>query len=327
MTGLHRRPDQPHDATRRRFLTGLVGLFGIGTIATLLRNRGFSAAPSTTTSSVTSQASVPANTVSSSSSTSKTTTTQGPTTTSTQEAPTTSAETTTTTTEVETTSTTQPTTVTTEAGPTTTQPATTVTTTPTAGAGLILLEKAAWGAQPEGAGFVGHSVTRITVHHTAVVLGSNSSAPARIRQHQNYHQSQGWPDIAYHVMIDKAGNLYEGRPLEFRGDTFTSYDPSGHFLPCLEGDYNTEVPTEVQMEALARVCAWAANRWSIDPSEISGHRDFAATSCPGGEVYDDISGGSLAARVAEIMESSVPTLSYLRSDAGAAVVASIEAGG
>ena len=192
---------------------------------------------------------------------------------------------------------------------------------------MILLEKQAGGAQPEGEGFVSHSVSRITVHHTAVELITNSKAPARIRQHQTYHQSLGWPDIAYHVMIDRAGNLYEGRPMDYRGDTATSYDPSGHFLPCLEGDYNAETPTDVQIEALAQLCAWASTRWGIDPSAIGGHRDFASTSCPGAQLYDDISSGTLAARVSEIVVGGSSSLSYLRGADAAAVVAAIEAGG
>lgn len=209
---------------------------------------------------------------------------------------------------------------------TSTQPATTVTSVG-AGAGLILLERAAWGARAVGDGFVAHTVSLITVHHTAVVLGTNSQAPARVRQHQNYHQGLGWPDIAYHVMIDRAGNLYEGRPVEYRGDTATSYDPTGHFLPCLEGDYNTQTPTEVQMEALARLCAWASDRWGVEPASIGGHRDYAATSCPGGRLYDHISSGSLERRVSEIMAGGAPSLSYLRGAEAASVIAAIEAEG
>jgi len=199
---------------------------------------------------------------------------------------------------------------------------------PDAGGGsVLLLERDAWGAEPSGTGFENHTPVRITVHHTALVLGANSNAPKHIRQHQTYHQSLGWPDLAYHVMIDRAGNYYEGRPIEFRGDTGTSYNPSGHFLPCLEGDYNSETPTDVQMEALAQVSAWASQRWSIATSEIGGHRDFASTSCPGGQLYDDISGGSLAARVDEILSAGAPSLSYLRGDSAVSVVAAIEAGG
>ena len=54
--------------------------------------------------------------------------------------------------------------------------------------------------------------TRMTIHHTAVVLGDNRNAPARLRQHQRYHQdTQGWIDIAYHMSVDRNGNIYQLR--------------------------------------------------------------------------------------------------------------------
>jgi hypothetical protein len=48
----------------------------------------------------------------------------------------------------------------------------------------------------------------LTLHHEGVVLGDNRNAPGRLRQDQRYHQDQlGWIDIAYHVGIDRNGNL------------------------------------------------------------------------------------------------------------------------
>jgi hypothetical protein len=191
---------------------------------------------------------------------------------------------------------------------------------------VLVIEKAGWRAAPEGSGFVEHQIVGIVVHHTAVVLGSNSNAPGRARAHQAYHQKQGWPDLAYHMMIDRNGNIYEGRPLWARGDTFTNYDPTGFFLPCLEGDYNSETPSTAQLESLATVCAWAVNRWAIDPASIEGHRDEASTTCPGSNLYPHISSGDLAARVTELAGGD-PQLSYLRGSAALYRVATIEAGG
>ena len=320
MAGIHRSRDRGPDEGRRRFLAILAGVFGLGTIGTLIRNQVSSnpvAAPSTPASTATSTGSAAPTTASTPTSSSSiadpSTTSSGPTITTQPETNTTDIAPTTTTSEPATT--------------TSTEPATTATPPPEAGVGLVVLEKAAWGAKQPGSGFVSHSVSRITVHHTALVLANNAHTPAHIRQHQTYHQSLGWPDLAYHFMIDRAGNLYEGRPFEYRGDTGTSYDPSGHFLPCLEGDYNSETPTVVQLEALAQLCAWAASRWGVDPSEIGGHRDYASTSCPGAELYQEISGGALAARVDEILLSGAPSLSYLRGDEAVAVVAAVESGG
>lgn len=226
-------------------------------------------------------------------------------------------------TETTTTTTTEATTTTTEATEATT---TTTTSVVAAGREVLVIEKAGWGAAPEGGGFVEHQIDGIVVHHTAVVLGANANAPSRIRGHQAYHQEQGWPDLAYHLMIDRNGNVYEGRPMWAKGDTFTDYDPAGFFLPCLEGDFNSETPSAAQLEALAAVCAWAVNEWALDPGEIVGHRDEASTTCPGGNLYPHISGGDLAVRVRRLAATGT-SLGYLRGTDATQRVAAIEAGG
>src|SRR5579884_911410 len=80
----------------------------------------------------------------------------------------------------------------------------------------------AWGARPARPGGRPHTITRMTLHHEAVVLGQNRNAPSHLRQDQRYHQDQlGWIDIAYHVGVDRNGNIYELRSTEIAGDTAT----------------------------------------------------------------------------------------------------------
>jgi hypothetical protein len=143
-----------------------------------------------------------------------------------------------------------------------------------------------------------HTIEYITVHHTAVVLTDNRDAPGRVRQHQQFHQSRGWPDLAYHFIIDAEGNIYEGRPMDAVGDTGTNYDPTGHFLVCCEGDFNQQDVTPQQYASLVQILAWGTTAFGIDPQAIDGHRDVASTSCPGDNLYRRIADGSLAADVA-----------------------------
>src|SRR5690349_13076765 len=63
----------------------------------------------------------------------------------------------------------------------------------------MLICRDAWGARPARPGGKRHTITRMTLHHEAVVLGDNRNAPGRLRQDQRFHQDQkGWIDIAYH---------------------------------------------------------------------------------------------------------------------------------
>ena len=209
---------------------------------------------------------------------------------------------------------------------TTTQPAPTTTTVPTTV--IEVIERAGWGAAAAGAGMEEHAVERLTIHHTGVALEDNREAPARLRAHQLFHQTdRGWPDLAYHFAIDRNGNIYEGRAPEFRGDTATSYDPTGHFLVVLEGNFDIEPTAEAQLGSLARLLAWAAGRYSVGIDSIKSHRDYAPgeTSCPGENLYPLVESGELARVVGSLVTEEVVELIYLRGEEAVARVAEIEA--
>ena len=157
----------------------------------------------------------------------------------------------------------------------------------------------AWGAAAARPGGIPHTLNRMTIHHTAVVLGENSNAPSRLRQHQHYHQdTQGWIDIAYHFSVDRDGNIYQLRDPLLVGDTATSYDPTGHFLVVCEGDFDQEEVTEAQLNGAAFVFAWAAQEYGIATSTLKGHRDASSdTACPGSSLYAHVTSGDLQSRI------------------------------
>lgn len=171
--------------------------------------------------------------------------------------------------------------------------------------GVEVIGKEGWRSAPTGS-LEPHAIEQVTIHHSARSFdGANADAPARIRSYQRYHQDQGWPDIAYHYVIDRNGNVYEGRSPEGRGDTFTNYDPSGHFLVMVDGNFDGQDPSPAQVESLARMVAWGIDEWGIDPTEVGGHRDHANTSCPGEYLYQLMEDGTLAGRVSELLQGGV----------------------
>ncbi|MGF1666269.1 MAG: N-acetylmuramoyl-L-alanine amidase [Acidimicrobiia bacterium] len=165
-----------------------------------------------------------------------------------------------------------------------------------------VVAREAWGAEPARDGFGSHDINQLTVHHSGSPA-SGVSGPQAFQGWQAYHFSLGWPDLAYHFIVGRDGQVYEGRPYTAPGDTATDYDPSGHFLVVVEGDYRTEQLDADQFEAMARVFAWAAVEFDVSPETISGHRDHASTSCPGGNIQRFIDDGSLERRVAELVEA------------------------
>lgn len=192
----------------------------------------------------------------------------------------------------------------------------------------VVLCREAWGATPPRSGGTPQIPNRMTIHHTAVVLGDNSNAPARLRQHQRYHQdSQAWIDIAYHLSVDRNGNIYQLRNPEVVGDTATSYDPAGHFLVVCEGNFDDEAVTEEQLNGAALAFAWAAQQFNISTDKLAGHRDASSdTACPGANLYAHVTSGDLRDRVDRILAAGPVNLPTICGAEASAIVADIEAG-
>lgn len=198
---------------------------------------------------------------------------------------------------------------------------------PVAAQTIDLIPRSAWGAKPPSGPIPTHTLRRLTVHHSAQRAPDVAGAPGRIRAFQAYHQSKGFPDIAYHFIIDRAGNIYEGRDPLAPGSTFTNYDPAGHFLALLDGNYEDQQPTAAQQAALVRLLAWASQTYGIDPATLSGHRDHASTACPGRHAQALIESGALGAALADQLAAGPVQLRRLDAAEGAARVRAIRAGG
>ena len=196
-------------------------------------------------------------------------------------------------------------------------------------ASAALLCRDSWGARPPLPGGRPHTITRMTIHHTAVALDDNSIITSRLRQHQRYHQiDRGWVDIAYHVGVDRDGNIFELRRTAIAGDTATNYDTTGHFLVVCEGDFNVEPISEAQLNGAALAFAWATQEFGITSATLASHQQVAAaTSCPGTNLQSHVASGDLRGRIDDMVTGGSVQLQSVCGPQAAAVVAAIEAGG
>ena len=157
--------------------------------------------------------------------------------------------------------------------------------------GVRYLARAEWGAKAPVARMERHAPERITIHHTATPQAPGRTLAQKLRGLQSFSQAPGaladggtkpaWPDIPYHYYVAVDGSVGEGREVGYVGDSNTAYDPRGHVLIVVEGNFETEQPTPAQWAALVRLTAQVAERFGIAPTRIDGHRDFAQTLCPG----------------------------------------------
>lgn len=147
-----------------------------------------------------------------------------------------------------------------------------------------------------------HRITHVTLHHTgsAEPLRPDEDPAATLRGLQSWGASaRNWWDVPYHFLIDLQGRVYEGRDWRYMGETNTAYDPSGHFLISVIGNYGRQEPTQAQIEAIADMMAWAIDRFDVPVDRIGGHYNYAETSCPGRQLRRYLEDGTLRRMVAE----------------------------
>lgn len=146
-----------------------------------------------------------------------------------------------------------------------------------------------------------HVPERITLHHGGVAFLRDRDPMQYLRNLQTWSRNtRGWADIPYHYLIDLDGRVYEGRNVLFAGDTNTDYDPKGHALIVVLGNFEEVEPNPAQLEAVVSTMTMLARRFKLSASVIAGHKDFTAqTACPGKSLYPYLTNGFFQREVAK----------------------------
>jgi hypothetical protein len=174
-----------------------------------------------------------------------------------------------------------------------------------------------WGVDPSlgdecWAPKYGRTIKMVFVHHTAESNNYTEAESASIvRGIYAYHtQSRAWCDIGYNFLVDRYGNVFQGRRggirKPVRGAHAGDYNVGTAGI-SLMGNFEHATPPSAMKRALVRLIAWRlgtsyrpARGWTkVYGSKfrrVSGHRDAMATACPGQVVYDWLP--TLRARVA-----------------------------
>lgn len=168
------------------------------------------------------------------------------------------------------------------------------------GNSVKIIPRSEWGAvDPKP--FTAHVPGRITIHHEGEFFAADKDPSEFIKKTQVWGMGpdRKWADIPYHFMIDGRGNIFEGRNVFTAGETNTTYDPTGHLLITLIGNFEEQPVTEKQLKSLVELTAECCIKYNISPETIKGHKDYAETLCPGKDLYKYIQDGSLIKMVKE----------------------------
>jgi len=180
-----------------------------------------------------------------------------------------------------------------------------------------ILSRAQWGAdesiRKDGPSYSA-TVKIGFVHHTDT---SNDYAPSQsasiVRSIYAYHVlSNGWSDIGYNFLVDRYGQIFEGR---YGGvdraviGAHTGGFNTDSFAASLIGTFTSATPPATMIASLERLFAWKLSLYYRDPYRydyltsagggtdkwpvgqrvlfhvVAGHRDAGNTTCPGDVVY------------------------------------------
>ncbi|MGX1314047.1 hypothetical protein RKD24_004166 [Streptomyces calvus] len=187
-----------------------------------------------------------------------------------------------------------------------------------------ILSQAEWGASTDydGTPSYGTEIKAAVIHHTGVDSDNGvscASSRARMRSIQQEHFARGYFDIGYNFVVDRCGQIFEGRsggmdlPVVGAHDVGFNTDTVG--ISYL-GNFESAKPSRAAMDSIARIVAWKFGMYGIDPTgkvtmtsgteagvsgnkidkgesvtlpRVFGHRDTNYTACPGANLYPQLS--------------------------------------
>lgn len=127
----------------------------------------------------------------------------------------------------------------------------------------------------------------IVIHHSAVSRDKN---PDQFIANNNYHKSKGFPlsslgyYLGYNYEISSTGIVRQARKEgEIGAHTVGLNDMSIGI--CMDGEFDTEIPTEQQTEAMSKLLKEILTRHP--KAKITYHRNWAKKTCPGLLIKDD----------------------------------------
>lgn len=202
-----------------------------------------------------------------------------------------------------------------------------------------IVTRAQWGADESirhaDVPDVADTVRFAVVHHTATTNSYSAAQSAGIvRGIYEYHvKGQGWWDIGYNFIIDKYGQVFEGRYGGVDRAVIAAHAPgfnSGSTGIAILGDYRGGVELSSQgRSSLEQLIAWKFKTHNVDPlattvevsgssksrwaagesvtiARVVGHRDLKATECPA-SIIDLVQSGSIAKGASDRLGARVRT--------------------
>ncbi len=129
-------------------------------------------------------------------------------------------------------------------------------------------------------------ISAITIHHegatnSPVYFSDIKATARRLEQIRKVHLDRMTAaDIGYHYVIDRAGRVWEGRPLMYQGAHVKHHNEHNIGVMVL-GNFDIQSPSNAQLNSLRSTVQTLRRRYRVEMKAIRTHQEIAPTACPG----------------------------------------------
>lgn len=210
----------------------------------------------------------------------------------------------------------------------------------------------------DGGPFYASNVRTVVVHHTVT---SNSYSESQVDDilrgiYRAHADINGWCDIAYNFLVDRFGNIWEGRSggvdEPVIGGHSKGFNTWTAGVAVLGNHHTAGAPTAASVAAVEALAAWKLSFHGVDPLGVNwlqnrsstppmrfpthawvempaivGHRDLGLTACPGNLLYPSIPGMREAAAPGHIAAAPHVPVGRNPAEFGPALLTLESAGG
>lgn len=157
------------------------------------------------------------------------------------------------------------------------------------------------------------NVREIVLHHTAENNVKSLSDPELMRSMYYYHAiTRGWGDIGYQYVIGQRGQVYEGRAGgDYAVGAHVNWNNRGTVGISVIGNFEVDAIVKEQQQSIGEFMVVLSKKYGIDTNvsrtghkackvdeecltrdfdttSLVGHRDIGNTSCPGTNLYAEL---------------------------------------
>jgi N-acetylmuramoyl-L-alanine amidase len=163
-------------------------------------------------------------------------------------------------------------------------------------------------------------INEVFIHCTATKPNwmERHTSDQKVAEIRRWHvEERGWSDIGYHFIIDRNGNVVEGRPIERVGAHVRGHNSNSIGI-CLIGGFGGSATdqfeehfTEAQREKVLKLLNDLTQKFP--DAKIRAHNEVAAKACPCFNVSEFMKNDRHTEKTKDVQEGSGSNASFLTS--------------